>query len=77
MSFLSIIIHVWYKKIQKSIFLISNIIVLFFELGDIVYYPYAYRRMLGNDFEMGKDVQNLVAAIPNTKSTLIIENSIK
>jgi phosphoglycerol transferase MdoB-like AlkP superfamily enzyme len=49
----------WYKKIQKSIFLISNIIVLFFELGDIVYYPYAYRRMLGNDFEMGKDIQNL------------------
>ena len=50
---------VWYQKIQKYIFLFTNAIVLLFELGDIVYFPYAYRRMLGNDFGMGKDIQNL------------------
>ncbi|MCH2022388.1 MAG: sulfatase-like hydrolase/transferase [Saprospiraceae bacterium] len=50
----------WYQKLLKLVFLISNALVLFIELADIVYYPYAFRRMLRSDFDMSGDIQNLI-----------------
>jgi len=50
----------WYRQLQKTIFLFCNGIVLLLEVADIAYFPYAFRRMLRNDFAMSDDIQNLL-----------------
>ncbi len=50
----------WYQKTLKGVFFISNGCVLIFEIADVAYYPYAFRRMLRSDFDMGTDIQNLM-----------------
>ena len=50
----------WYQKTMKGLFFICNGLVLLLEVADIAYFPYAFRRILRNDFEMSDDIQNLL-----------------
>ncbi len=67
-NFLFIVLHVlptkqrehsWYKRLQKVVFYAGNSTIIFFELVDTVYFPYSFKRMTGNEFEMGSDLKNL------------------
>lgn len=49
-----------YQHLQKAVFYLSNGTMLFFELADVVYFPYSLKRMTGNDFGMGSDIKNLL-----------------
>lgn len=47
-----------YQRFCHAVFLIFNSLAILLEFIDIAYYPYAYRRLLGNDFKMHNDIKN-------------------
>lgn len=52
----------WYKKISFGLFLFSNYIMMCFELGDTLYFPYSARRMIKADFTIQAEGGNLIGS---------------
>lgn len=48
-----------YQKIQKWIFIIFNSIALIFEIGDMGYFQFAFRRAIGNDLQLIGETTNM------------------
>ncbi|MDB4769133.1 MAG: LTA synthase family protein [Saprospiraceae bacterium] len=48
-----------YQKIQKWIFIITNSIALIFEVGDIGYFRFAFRRAIGSDLNLIGETTNM------------------
>lgn len=48
-----------YQKVQKWIFLITNSIALAFEVGDMGYFKFAFRRAIGSDLNLIGETTNM------------------
>ena len=48
-----------FQKIQKSIFILTNSIALIFEVGDMGYFRFAFRRAIGSDLNLIGETTNM------------------
>ena len=48
-----------YQKFQKFIFISINAIALFFEVGDMAYFRFAFRRTIGSDLNLMRETTNM------------------
>jgi len=49
-----------YQKVQKWIFILTNSIALIFEVGDMGYFRFAFRRAIGSDLNLIGETTNMV-----------------
>ena len=42
----------WYSIVQRTIFLVTNFVIILLELGDAAYFPFSQRRLIAGDFFM-------------------------
>lgn len=52
----------WHARLGRWLYVSTNTIMLTFELGDVAYYPYAFRRVTRSDLEMQQDFLAMLPA---------------
>ncbi len=55
--------ELWYKKMQKILFLTFNAIAIVFEVIDIGFFKFAFRRTIGSDLNLFKNTAEMVPGI--------------